>query len=117
MRTHQKYLPVRGPGGLMPYFVAVMDNAEDRRGLIAKGNEWVLNARLADARFFFEEDRRQQARVAAAGARDARLPGRLGDYRQKTERVERLARRSRPSSGAATSSRTWSAPRGFRRPT
>ena len=32
MRTHQKYLPVRGPGGLMPYFVAVMDNREDRQG-------------------------------------------------------------------------------------
>jgi glycyl-tRNA synthetase beta chain len=68
-----------------------MDNAEDRRGLIAKGNEWVLNARLADARFFFEEDRRQTL--------DARLPelsrlsfqDRLGDYRQKTERVEQLA--------------------------
>ncbi len=91
MRTHQKYLPVRGPSGLMPHFVAVMDNLEDRRGLIAKGNEWVLNARLADARFFFDEDRRTPL--------DARLPelsrlsfqDRLGDYRQKTERVQRLA--------------------------
>ena len=70
MRTHQKYLPVRGPsGGLMPHFVAVMDNVDDRRGLIAKGNEWVLNARLADARFFFDEDRRDLARVAAPGSR------------------------------------------------
>ena len=56
MRVHQKYLPVRGPRGLLPYFVAVMDNVADGKGLIAKGNEWVLNARLADARFFFDAD-------------------------------------------------------------
>jgi glycyl-tRNA synthetase beta chain len=91
MRTHQKYLPVRGKGGLLPYFVAVMDNREDKKGFIARGNEWVLNARLADARFFFEEDRKQPL--------DARLPelsrlsfqDRLGDYRQKSGRLQDLA--------------------------
>lgn len=91
MRVHQKYLPVRGPAGLLPYFLAVMDNLEDRKGLIAKGNEWVLNARLADARFFYEEDSRQTL--------DSRLPElaklnfqeRLGDYRQKTGRLQELS--------------------------
>jgi glycyl-tRNA synthetase beta chain len=90
MRTHQKYLPIRGPGGLLPHFVAVMDNREDARGFIAKGNEWVLNARLADARFFFRED----TKVPMEARRDelARLAfqERLGDYRQKTERLEEL---------------------------
>jgi glycyl-tRNA synthetase beta chain len=59
--------------------------------LIAKGNEWVLNARLADARFFYEEDTKQPL--------DSRLPelthltfqDRLGDYRQKTERLVDLS--------------------------
>ena len=46
MRVHQKFLPVRGSDRLLPHFIAVMDNAADRRGFIAKGNEWVLNARL-----------------------------------------------------------------------
>jgi glycyl-tRNA synthetase beta chain len=91
MRTHQKYLPVRGPAGLLPYFVAVMDNAEDRRGLIAKGNEWVLNARLADARFFFEEDRRQTLESRLPELTRLSFQDRLGDYRRKSERVERLA--------------------------
>ena len=91
MRTHQKYLPVRGPAGLLPHFVAVMDNAEDRRGLIAKGNEWVLNARLADARFFFEEDRRQTLVSRLPELSRLSFQDRLGDYRQKTERVEGLA--------------------------
>ncbi len=75
MRTHQKFLPVRGPAGLLPHFIAVMDNAEDRKGFIAKGCEWVLNARLADARFFYEDDVRAQPRVAAAAARAADVPG------------------------------------------
>jgi glycyl-tRNA synthetase beta chain len=90
MRTHQKYLPVRGPAGLLPHFVAVMDNTEDRRGLIAKGNEWVLNARLADARFFFEEDRRQRLESRVPELSRLMFQDKLGDYRQKTERVRRL---------------------------
>ncbi len=92
MRTHQKYLAVRGPSGLLPYFVAVMDNSEDRRGLIAKGNEWVLNARLADARFFFEEDRRRTLQARLPELSRLTFQDRLGDYRQKTERVEALSR-------------------------
>ncbi len=91
MRTHQKYLPIRGKGGLLPHFVAVMDNREDRKGLIAKGNEWVLNARLADARFFFEEDRKQPMDVRLADLSRLSFQDRLGDYRQKTGRLQDLA--------------------------
>ena len=90
MRTHQKYLPVRGPSGLLPHFVSVMDNTEDRRGLIAKGNEWVLNARLADARFFFEEDRKRSLESRVPELSRLMFQDKLGDYRQKTERVRRL---------------------------
>jgi glycyl-tRNA synthetase beta chain len=91
MRTHQKYLPVRGPAGLLPHFIAVMDNSEDRKGFIAKGSEWVLNARLADARFFFEADvqERLEARVPALSR--LTFQDRLGDYRQKTARIQDVA--------------------------
>ncbi len=91
MRTHQKYVPVRGPAGLLPHFIAVMDNADDRKGFIAKGSEWVLNARLADARFFFETDVQEglEARVSALSR--LTFQDRLGDYRKKTERLEELA--------------------------
>jgi glycyl-tRNA synthetase beta chain len=91
MRTHQKYLPVRGPGGLMPYFVAVMDNREDRQGLIARGNEWVLNARLADARFFYEEDVRESLESRLPQLARLSFHDRLGDYRARTARLEELA--------------------------
>ena len=91
MRTHQKYLPVRGRSGLVPYFVSVMDNREDRKGLIAKGNEWVLNARLADARFFFEEDRRERLEARLPQLARLSFQDRLGDYLQKTERLQELS--------------------------
>ena len=90
MRTHQKYLPVRGPSGLLPYFIAVMDNDADRKGLIAKGNEWVLNARLADARFFFDEDTSQTLESRVPDLARLTFQDRLGDYLQKTGRVEKL---------------------------
>jgi glycyl-tRNA synthetase beta chain len=90
MRTHQKYLPVRGAEGLMPYFVAVMDNREDREGLIARGNEWVLNARLADARFFYEEDIREPLESRLPQLSRLSFQDRLGDYREKTARLEEL---------------------------
>ncbi len=91
MKTHQKYMPVRGPSGLMPYFVAVMDNREDPRGLIAKGNEWVLNARLADARFFYDEDIRESLESRLPQLARLSFQDRLGDYAAKTERLEELA--------------------------
>ncbi len=91
MRTHQKYVPVRGPGGLLPHFIAVMDNTEDRKGFIAKGSEWVLNARLADARFFFETDVQEGLEARLPALSHLTFQERLGDYRKKTERLEEIA--------------------------
>ncbi len=91
MRTHQKYVPVRGPSGLLPHFIAVMDNTEDRKGFIAKGSEWVLNARLADARFFFEADVKERLEARLPQLSRLTFQDKLGDYRQKTARIQDLA--------------------------
>jgi len=91
MRVHQKFLPVRGPDGLLPHFIAVMDNALDRRGFIAKGNEWVLNARLADALFFFQEDSREPLESRLPELERLNFQDRLGSYAGKTARLETLA--------------------------
>ena len=88
MRVHQKFLPVRAAGGLLPHFIAVMDNAVDPRGFIAKGNEWVLNARLADARFFFRRGLPGNPGVAPPGARAPDVPG----PPRKLRRQDRAAR-------------------------
>jgi glycyl-tRNA synthetase beta chain len=91
MRVHQKFLPVRGPEGLLPYFIAVMDNAADRRGFIAKGNEWVLNARLADARFFYGEDSRETLESRLSDLARLSFQDQLGSYAAKTARLEELS--------------------------
>lgn len=91
MRVHQKFLPVRGPEGLLPHFIAVMDNSADPRGFIAKGCEWVLNARFADARFFFREDSRESLESRLPELERLTFQERLGSYAAKTARLEELA--------------------------
>jgi glycyl-tRNA synthetase beta chain len=91
MRVHQKYLPIRSADGPTSSFVAVMDNREDSRGLIAQGNEWVLNARLSDARFFFDEDVREPLAGKLPKLSRLTFHEKLGDYLQKTGRIQELS--------------------------
>ena len=59
--------------------------------MIAKGNEWVLNARLADARFFFDADLREPLESRLEALSRLTFQDRLGDYRQKTARIQELS--------------------------
>ncbi|HQR47470.1 MAG TPA: glycine--tRNA ligase subunit beta, partial [Thermoanaerobaculia bacterium] len=86
-------LPGRPDGRLAPHFLAVADQTGDPKGFIARGNEWVLNARFADARFFFEDDTKirledRLSRLASLGFQEQ-----LGDYLRKTGRIQDLAER------------------------
>ncbi len=93
MRTHQRYFSCLQPdGGPAPRFLFVADNlAADGGKLIIAGNERVLRARLADARFFWDQDRRVplESRVAALSERV--FHAKLGSLRDKVARMERLA--------------------------
>jgi glycyl-tRNA synthetase beta chain len=91
-KGHQRYFGVRGPDGkLLPRYLAVVNTAENIENIRA-GNDRVMRARLADARFFYRED----LKIALADRR-AKLGGivfqkRLGTVLGKAERIERLAR-------------------------
>ncbi|QIA27926.1 glycine--tRNA ligase subunit beta [Thermaerobacter sp. PB12/4term] len=92
MKVHQRYFPVRQPGEsrLMPYFIAVRNGDERHLQTVRQGNERVIRARLADARFFFQQDRqRRLADRVADLERVSFLPG-LGTLLDKTRRLERL---------------------------
>jgi glycyl-tRNA synthetase beta chain len=92
MQHHQKYFAVEDAGGaLLPVFVGVRNG--DRRGLaiVREGNEWVLRARLADGRFFFEEDRKRRLADRVQGLQDLVFLDRLGTMADKTARLERVA--------------------------
>jgi len=92
-RGHQKYFCVEsGDDQLLPNYLAVV-NTCNRPDLIARGTDRVMRARLADARFFWDEDRK-----TPLDARYDKLAGivfhhRLGTVREKVERIERLAAR------------------------
>ena len=59
MRDHQKYFAIEDANHqLLPYFLAVLNTAEDSDGLIRHGNERVLRARFNDARFFWQTDQK-----------------------------------------------------------
>lgn len=92
MRHHQKYFSLRAPSGeLRNMFLAVVNCREDRSGAIRRGNEWVLRARLADARFFWEEDRKAPLRDHAAALERLTFHERLGSYTRKTARIAALS--------------------------
>src|SRR5690625_2657869 len=60
MKEHQRYFPVKNKEGeLLAYFIGVRNGTEDNIETVIKGNEKVLYARLADAVFFYEEDKKQ----------------------------------------------------------
>src|SRR5215204_5098851 len=93
MRTHQKYFSCLGPDGApAPRFLFVANNLTPDHGkTIVAGNERVLRARLADARFFWEQDRKIPL-AARVDALDQRIyHARLGSVRDKVRRMEQLA--------------------------
>jgi len=93
MMEHQRYFPLVGPGDkLRPGFFVVSDRGPHHSDVIRVGNERVLHARLADARFFDQQDRKLtlEERVPALSG-VAFLKG-LGTYADKSRRLEKLAR-------------------------
>ena len=105
MREHQKMLPIRRPdGSLQNAFLAVCDQASDPKGFIAQGNEWVLNARFADARFFYQEDRKQKLEERLPRLGKLQFQEKLGSYLAKTRRIEALAAKLAERLGLANAS-------------
>jgi glycyl-tRNA synthetase beta chain len=97
LRDHQSALTVEAPGGngsgthLLPYFLTVMDRPDDPKGRARSGNEWVVAARLADARFFYGEDRKAGLAHRAEQLHRLAFHERLGSYAAKSDRLAALA--------------------------
>ena len=94
MRHHQKYFSVvDAKGKLAPRFIAVANTeaTDDGKAIIA-GNERVLRARLADARYFWDQDRKRTLESRVAGLDGVVFQQRLGSVLDKAERMAKLAR-------------------------
>lgn len=90
MQVHQRYFPVvRGDdGSLLPHFIGISNNRFHEN--IRRGYEKVLGARLADARFFYEEDRKEPLAAYAARLQGVVFQEELGSLAQKQERLVKL---------------------------
>ncbi len=91
MREHQRYFPVRDPQGkLMNRFVTVRNGGSRCLDVVQAGNEKVLAARLADARFFWDEDRKQPLEAGLHRLDKVVFQERLGTIGYKVARIEGL---------------------------
>jgi glycyl-tRNA synthetase beta chain len=100
MKKNQKYFPLLEPrrsvsgsnnaagSDLLPLFAVVTDGCANPK--VVAGNEKVLSARLADARFFFEEDRKEPLKMRIPDLEKIAFFEKLGNVYHKTERMAKL---------------------------
>ncbi len=91
MREGQKLFSVVRDHKQLPYFLGVADAPGDAKGLIRRGNERVLRARLEDARFFWDQDRKVPLAERAAGLKNVLFQEKLGTYEDKAQRLKKIA--------------------------
>src|SRR5207253_2869579 len=91
MRTHQKYFSCLNPDSTpAPHFLFVANNlTADHGKTIIAGNERVLRARLADARFFWEQDRKIRLEDRVEALKGRVYYEKLGSVFDKVERIEK----------------------------
>ncbi len=91
MRDHQRYFPVKtADGALMPLFITIRNGGKEYLDIVQHGNERVLKARLEDAQFFFNEDRKKSLAAHRDKLKTVVFQEGLGTVYEKTERLVKL---------------------------
>lgn len=92
MRGHQRYFTVSAPDGrLLPRFVTISNTRAEDLSVVARGNERVLRARLADAMFFWNEDRKEKLESRLDALKNVVYQAKLGTSYEKVMRFRELA--------------------------
>ncbi|MCX5833824.1 MAG: glycine--tRNA ligase subunit beta [Deltaproteobacteria bacterium] len=92
MMEHQRYFPVvDGTGKLLPHFIAINNTLARDPSVVARGNEKVIRARLADAKFFFEADQKVPLEKHFEKLRKVVFHSMLGTSYDKVMRFRELA--------------------------
>jgi glycyl-tRNA synthetase beta chain len=110
MRVHQRYFAVRdaATGFLVPHFITVANvEAEDGGAAIAAGNARVLSARLNDARFFWEEDKKVPLEDRLAKLTGVTFHAKLGSMADRVARIEALAEELAPFVRDDAQTKAW----------
>lgn len=92
MREHQRYFTlVDAQGALLPRFITVSNTRVEDPSVVSRGNERVLRARLADAMFFWDEDRKIPLESRLEGLKQVVYQAKLGTSYEKVMRFKTLA--------------------------
>jgi len=92
MKRHQRYFPVvSSEGKLLNHFITIGNMKQGEGEEIRKGNERVLKARLEDARFFYEEDRKKKLEDFNEDLKGVTFQKKLGTSHEKLMRIAALA--------------------------
>lgn len=99
MAKHERMFPVAGESGaLKNQFIFVRNSGDDQS--VASGAQWVLNARLQDAQFFFEADRKHDMAFYLEETQKIAFQAKLGSVRQRADRLGRLTNKIAELTGA-----------------
>jgi len=101
LEHHQKYFPVEQASGgkLLPQFVGIRNGMSVHQDIVREGYERVLAARLADARFFYNHDRKSSLAAKVDALKGVMFQEKLGNLFEKKERVKRLLEAFAPAIG------------------
>lgn len=92
MRSHQRYFSIVDDNNkLLPGFITINNTLTEDPSVVVKGNERVLRARLSDARFFFEEDKKVPLENRVESLKSVVYQAKLGTSYEKMERFRALA--------------------------
>ncbi len=92
MQGHQRYFPVQdAKGALLPRFITIANLASRDPAQVIAGNERVIRPRLADAAFFWDQDRAQSLDARTAGLKTVVFQQSLGTLQDKVERIQAIA--------------------------
>ncbi|MFO1302645.1 MAG: glycine--tRNA ligase subunit beta [Burkholderiales bacterium] len=101
MQLNQRYFALADDAGkLVNRFLLVSNLATEDPSAIVAGNERVLRARLADAKFFFDQDRKQRLESRLPKLRSIVYHNKIGTQAERTDRLQSLARAIAPLVGA-----------------
>lgn len=91
MKVHQRYFPIEAPSGeLLSSFIGVRNGNQEYIHTVIKGNEKVIHARLSDAEFFFEEDKKHPIDYYQEKLKRVVFQEKLGTITDKVDRVMKI---------------------------
>ena len=91
MQQHQKYFPLFEVNGKLTNLFLLVANLSDKKGYIKTGNQRVIEARLSDAKFFWEKNKNQSLVKQVGKLKYLSFFNQLGSFYDRTQRLKKLA--------------------------